>query len=196
MSPYIKSYSSTLQCVHSGVSEKTNWILHWAEDVGLLPDWCDCWLGFSHTVHSKSILFVHLKLNSPKHFNTISLVDIVGFLHFWNITIDVISCINIVLSIGLCVDYSVHIGHGYLVAGGTTRQERTNNAVVFIGPAVFNGGFTTFLALVLCSFSTGLQNWFVIKLNMIFKAMHSLQSSRFLLWLHFLDFSMALFAFQ
>ena len=42
----------------------------------------------------------------------ISLVDIVGFLHFWNITIDVISCISIVLSIGLCVDYSVHIGHG------------------------------------------------------------------------------------
>ena len=89
---------------------------------------------------------------------TISLVDIVGFLHFWNITIDVISCISIVLSIGLCVDYSVHIGHGYLVARGRTNQERTNNAVVFIGPAVFNGGFTTFLALVLCSFSTGLQN--------------------------------------
>ena len=33
---------------------------------------------------------------------TISLVDIIGFLHFWNITIDIISCINIVLSVGLC----------------------------------------------------------------------------------------------
>ena len=30
----------------------------------------------------------------------------------------------------------------------------------------------------------------------IFKAMHFLQSSRFLLWLHFLDFSMELFFFQ
>ena len=85
---------------------------------------------------------------------TISLVDIIGFLHFWNITIDIISCINIVLSVGLCVDYSVHIGHAFLVAKGT-RQERTNEAVLSIGPAVFNGGLTTFLALVLCSLSTG-----------------------------------------
>ena len=85
---------------------------------------------------------------------TISLVDIIGFLHFWNITIDIISCINIVLSVGLCVDYSVHIGHAFLVAKGN-RQERTSEAVISIGPAVFNGGLTTFLALVLCSLSTG-----------------------------------------
>ena len=49
----------------------------------------------------------------------ITLTDIVGFLHFWDITIDIISCINIVIAIGLCVDYSVHIGHAYMVAKGT-----------------------------------------------------------------------------
>ena len=52
----------------------------------------------------------------------LSLTDIVGFLHFWNITIDVISCINIVLAVGLCVDYSVHIGHAYLVSKGKTSS--------------------------------------------------------------------------
>ena len=46
----------------------------------------------------------------------LTLVDLVGFLHFWDITIDIISCINIVLAIGLCVDYSVHICHAFLVA--------------------------------------------------------------------------------
>ena len=51
---------------------------------------------------------------------SLSLTDIIGFLHFWNITIDIISCINIVLAVGLCVDYSVHIGHSYLVAKGKT----------------------------------------------------------------------------
>ena len=53
----------------------------------------------------------------------LTLVDIVGFLHFWDITIDIISCVNIVLAIGLCVDYSVHIGHAYMVATGN-RVER------------------------------------------------------------------------
>ena len=98
-----------------------------------------------------------------------TLTDIVGFLHFWGITIDILSCVNIVLAIGLCVDYSVHIGHAFLIAKGNsyesllfmsiteilgTRQEKAVEAIATIGPAVFNGGLTTFLALVLCSFSS------------------------------------------
>jgi hypothetical protein len=35
-----------------------------------------------------------------------------------------------------------------------TRHERSLKAVEEIGPAVFNGGFTTFLALALLGFST------------------------------------------
>merc|ERR1712113_305047 len=53
----------------------------------------------------------------------LTLVDIVGFLHFWDITIDIISCVNIVLAIGLCVDYSVHIGLAFMVAKGSKRTK-------------------------------------------------------------------------
>ena len=98
-------------------------------------------------------------------------VDIIGFLHFWDITIDIISCVNIVLAIGLCVDYSVHIGHAFLIASGKVfnfrsylhfifflllggRKAKTEEALLTIGPAVFNGGLTTFLALVLLGFSS------------------------------------------
>ena len=45
----------------------------------------------------------------------------VGMLHFWSITIDTISCINIVLAIGLCVDYSAHIAHAFIVAEGEEK---------------------------------------------------------------------------
>ena len=83
----------------------------------------------------------------------ITLTDIIGYLHFWDITIDIISCINIVLAIGLCVDYSVHIGLSYMVAKGS-RRDKAMKAVTAIGPAVFNSGVTTFLALVLCSLSS------------------------------------------
>ena len=48
----------------------------------------------------------------------VTLVDIVGFLYLWNIHIDIVSCINIVISVGLCVDYSVHIGHCFVVRKG------------------------------------------------------------------------------
>ena len=44
----------------------------------------------------------------------ITLVDVGGFLHFWGITIDTVSCNNLVIAIGLCVDFSAHIAHGFL----------------------------------------------------------------------------------
>merc|ERR1719433_963180 len=106
----------------------------------------------------------------------LTLVDIVGFLHFWDITIDIISCVNIVLAIGLCVDYSVHIGHAYMVAAGN-RVERAQEAVGSIGPAVFNGGFTTFLALVLLGASSShvfLSFFKVFVLTVVFGLFHGL----------------------
>ena len=54
---------------------------------------------------------------------SLCLTDIIGFLHFWNITIDCISSVTLVLTVGLCVDYSVHIGHSYLVSKGKTNSE-------------------------------------------------------------------------
>ena len=48
----------------------------------------------------------------------LTLVDVVGTLHFWDVTIDVISCVNIILATGLCVDYSVHLAHSFSVARG------------------------------------------------------------------------------
>ena len=48
----------------------------------------------------------------------LTLVDVVGTLHFWDVTIDVISCVNIILATGLCVDYSVHLAHAFSIAEG------------------------------------------------------------------------------
>ena len=41
----------------------------------------------------------------------LSLVDVGGFMHFWGLTIDTVSCVNLIIAIGLCVDYSAHIAH-------------------------------------------------------------------------------------
>jgi Niemann-Pick C1 protein len=83
----------------------------------------------------------------------LTLVDILGIIYFWGLTIDTVVCMGVVLVVGLCVDYSAHIAHSFCVAEGTTSQERATFALVTIGPAIFNGGTTTFLALVFLSFS-------------------------------------------
>merc|ERR1712025_158235 len=87
------------------------------------------------------------------------------------------SCVNIVLAIGLRVDYSVHIGHAYLVSESGDRKERARQALLTIGPAVFNGGLTTFLALVLLGASSShvFQSFFkVFVLTVLFGLFHGL----------------------
>jgi len=78
----------------------------------------------------------------------LTLVNVGGFIHFWGLTIDTVSCTNIIIAIGLCVDYSAHIAHAFMSANGS-RNDRVKAALSNIGPAVLNGGFSTFLAFVL-----------------------------------------------
>ena len=56
------------------------------------------------------------------------------------------------LSVGLAVDYSCHVGHSFMHQYGT-RQERVNKALREIGVSVINGAISTFLAVCLLAFS-------------------------------------------
>lgn len=79
-----------------------------------------------------------------------TLVDVAGTMHFWNLTIDTVTSIILILSIGLAVDYSAHIGHMFMTITGT-RRERAKETLGEMGPCVFYGGFSTFLAFILLS---------------------------------------------
>ena len=83
----------------------------------------------------------------------LTLVNVGGFIHFWGLTIDTVSCINLVIAVGLCVDYSAHIAHNFMEQTGSPDL-RTVQTMRDIGPAVLNGGFSTFLAFILTAGST------------------------------------------
>ena len=48
-------------------------------------------------------------------------VGIMGTIHFWGLTIDIVTTICVVLAIGLSVDYSSHIGHTFMIRSGTRK---------------------------------------------------------------------------
>lgn len=79
-----------------------------------------------------------------------AVVEVVGFMHLWGLTIDSVVVIFVVISLGLSVDYSAHIAHGYLFAHGDKSQRR-QTCLVDTGAAVFNGGASTMLAVILLS---------------------------------------------
>ena len=79
----------------------------------------------------------------------LSLIDVAGFIHFWGLTIDTVSCVNLIIAIGLCVDYSAHVAHRFLVERSGSREDRVRTTLIHIGPAVLNGGVSTFIAFIL-----------------------------------------------
>eukprot|EP00239_Pterosperma_sp_CCMP1384_P005235 CAMPEP_0197859792 /NCGR_PEP_ID=MMETSP1438-20131217/34679_1 /TAXON_ID=1461541 /ORGANISM="Pterosperma sp., Strain CCMP1384" /LENGTH=896 /DNA_ID=CAMNT_0043476435 /DNA_START=219 /DNA_END=2909 /DNA_ORIENTATION=- len=79
-------------------------------------------------------------------------VSVFGFIHWGGNYMNSVTCILVVISVGLSVDYCAHITHAFLVATGT-REERMEKALRHIGGAVFNGGITTYLACILLCLS-------------------------------------------
>ncbi|ESO85119.1 hypothetical protein LOTGIDRAFT_130973, partial [Lottia gigantea] len=96
-----------------------------------------------------------------------TLVNVGGSMHFWGLTIETVTSIQLILAIGLAVDYSAHIGHTFMTIKGT-RDERAKETLSEMGPPVFNGGFSTFLAFVLLAgsnsyvFSTFFKVFFLV----------------------------------
>jgi len=82
----------------------------------------------------------------------LSVTNVVGFMHWWNITISGISTIYVIISIGLAVDYSAHIGHMFASSSGDSRT-RAVKALHRIGPSVFNAIISTLLAVIVLAFS-------------------------------------------
>ena len=81
-----------------------------------------------------------------------SVISLVGFMHWWDITVSGVSTIYILISVGLAVDYSAHIAHMFVTSSGTP-SERSIKALVRIGPSVFNAICSTLLAVVVLGFS-------------------------------------------
>nr|XP_022315752.1 patched domain-containing protein 3-like isoform X2 [Crassostrea virginica] len=105
-----------------------------------------------------------------------TLVDVAGIMHLWGLSINIVSCINLVIAIGLAVDYSAHIGHCFMTFVGD-RHERVRATLVEMGNPVFSGGFSTFLAFILLAasksyvFTTFFQIFFLV---VIFGLFHGL----------------------
>jgi len=80
-------------------------------------------------------------------------INLVATLVYWNIKLNAVSFVNFVMSVGLSVDYCVHIGHAYCRSEGV-GDIRVKNAIRAMGGAVLKGGITTFVGVLILSFSS------------------------------------------
>ncbi|XP_038721590.1 NPC intracellular cholesterol transporter 1-like isoform X2 [Tripterygium wilfordii] len=79
-------------------------------------------------------------------------VDLMGVMAILGIQLNAVSVVNLVMSIGIAVEFCVHIAHAFLVSHGD-RNQRAQEALGTMGASVFSGITLTKLVgvIVLCS---------------------------------------------
>ena len=67
-------------------------------------------------------------------------VGVLGMMSFWNINLDVISMIVLIMGIGFSVDFSAHITYHYLSADeDLAPEERLAQCLFALGPPIVQG---------------------------------------------------------
>ena len=80
--------------------------------------------------------------------NFVALIcELFGLMVVWDVSLNSVSMINLVMAIGFAVDYSAHIAHAYVTSNKATANERVVDALSTLGASVLMGGKSTHLIL-------------------------------------------------
>ncbi|CAM9899558.1 unnamed protein product, partial [Ectocarpus sp. 12 AP-2014] len=81
-------------------------------------------------------------------------VELLGFVYHWNLDVNGITAIELIMAVGLVVDYMVHIVHYFLHQDPSIPKDaRIAEALGEIGPSVVVGAATTFLGIMPLAFA-------------------------------------------
>nr|DBA25146.1 TPA: hypothetical protein GDO54_012711 [Pyxicephalus adspersus] len=81
------------------------------------------------------------------------IAGVTGFMAYWNVNLDSISMINLVICIGFSVDFSAHISYAFVSNKKSTANERVIDALHSLGYPIVQGGLSTILGVIVLSTS-------------------------------------------
>ncbi|XP_075273599.1 patched domain-containing protein 3 [Opisthocomus hoazin] len=105
------------------------------------------------------------------------IAGVAGFMSFWNVNLDSISMINLVICIGFSVDFSAHISYAFVASGESSANKRAIEALSLLGYPVLQGAVSTILGVVVLAaakayiFRTFFKIMFLV---ILFGALHGL----------------------
>ncbi|XP_046748991.1 NPC intracellular cholesterol transporter 1 isoform X2 [Diprion similis] len=85
---------------------------------------------------------------------TMILVNIGGLMYWWHITLNAVSLVNLVMAVGIAVEFCSHLVHSFSVSVEATRIDRAADALTHMGSSVFSGiTLTKFGGIVVLAFA-------------------------------------------
>ncbi|XP_032090924.1 patched domain-containing protein 3 [Thamnophis elegans] len=79
------------------------------------------------------------------------IVGVSGYMAFWDVNLDSISMINLVICIGFSVDYSAHISYAYVSNSKTSSSEKAIDALFHLGYPVMQASASTLVGISVLS---------------------------------------------
>ncbi|UXI23046.1 hypothetical protein NH340_JMT08989 [Sarcoptes scabiei] len=87
-------------------------------------------------------------------FSIISIeIGVIGYMTLWNVNLDSISMINLIMCIGFSVDFSAHISYAYISCHERTPSDRVRSALYSLGLPIFQGSVSTVLGIIALAFA-------------------------------------------
>lgn len=82
-------------------------------------------------------------------FSIISIeIGVVGYMALWDINLDSVSMINLIMCIGFSVDFTAHICYAYMASKAKTPKEKMSECLYSLGLPICQGSFSTILGVI------------------------------------------------
>lgn len=111
-------------------------------------------------------------------FSIISIeLGVAGYMALWDVRLDSISMINLIMCIGFSVDFTAHICYTYMSSPHTHPDDKVRDSLYSLGLPIVQGSFSTILsvfALILADSYIFLVFFKMVFLVVFFGAMHGL----------------------
>ncbi|XP_048862074.1 patched domain-containing protein 3 [Brienomyrus brachyistius] len=82
------------------------------------------------------------------------IVGVAGFMALWDVNLDSISMINLIICIGFSVDFSAHISYAFVSSSKSSANEKAVEALFALGYPIVQGAISTILGVVVLSASS------------------------------------------
>ncbi|XP_068202100.1 NPC intracellular cholesterol transporter 1-like [Palaemon carinicauda] len=80
--------------------------------------------------------------------------DMMGMMYLWNIDLNAVSLVNLVMCIGISVEFCSHVTHAFATSTEPTRLKRAYEALANMGSSVFSGiTLTKFGGIIVLAFA-------------------------------------------
>lgn len=104
-------------------------------------------------------------------------LGVVGYMALWNVNLDTISMVNLIMCIGFSVDFTAHICYAYMSSEASSPKDRVQESLYALGLPIIQGAISTVLgvsALILAGSYIFMVFFKMIFLVIVFGALHGM----------------------